>query len=80
MALAGYYSLGNQADANIVISLSPGPTRITIEIMLVLHLVSAFPILINPPLQYFEQLFKIPSGKMLSLWISNYYIFTHAAY
>ena len=62
MGLIGYYSLGDQAAANVVLSLSPGPVRITIEVMLLLHLVAAFPILINPPCLYFEQLFNIPSG------------------
>ena len=63
MGVAGYYALGSHASPNVVISLSPGPVRITIEIMLLLHLVAAFPIIINPPCQYFEQLLKIPHGK-----------------
>ena len=62
MGVLGYYALGDQAEANVVLNLSPGPIRIVIEIMLLLHLISAFPILINPPCLYFEQLFKIPSG------------------
>jgi len=61
MGVLGYYALGDQAEANVVLNLSPGPIRIVIEIMLLLHLISAFPILINPPCLYFEQLFKIPS-------------------
>ena len=64
MGVAGYYALGSQAEANVVMSLSEGPVRITIEVMLLLHLVAAFPILINPPCQYFEQLFDIPSGNL----------------
>ena len=63
MGVLGYYALGDQAEANVVLNLSPGPIRIVIEIMLLLHLISAFPILINPPCLYFEQLFKIPSGR-----------------
>ena len=62
MGLAGYYSLGSQADANVVRSLSHGPVRISIEIMLLLHLAAAFPILINPPCLYFEHILNIPSG------------------
>ena len=65
MGVLGYYALGDQAEANVVLNLSPGPIRIVIEIMLLLHLISAFPILINPPCLYFEQLFKIPSGKSI---------------
>ena len=62
MGVVGYFSLGSEAASNVVLNLSPGPVRIVIEIMLLLHLISAFPILINPPCQYFEQLFSIPSG------------------
>ena len=62
MGVVGYFSLGDEAASNVVLNLSPGPVRIVIEIMLLLHLISAFPILINPPCQYFEQLFSIPSG------------------
>ena len=65
MGVLGYYALGDQAEANVVLNLSPGPIRIVIEIMLLLHLISAFPILINPPCLYFEQLFKIPSGMFI---------------
>ena len=64
MGVVGYYSLGSQAEANVVMSLSTGYVRIIIEIMLLLHLVAAFPILINPPCLYFEQLFNIPSGNL----------------
>ena len=46
MGVVGYYALGDQAEANVVLNLSPGPVRIVIEIMLLLHLISAFPILI----------------------------------
>ncbi|XP_040579613.2 uncharacterized protein [Lepeophtheirus salmonis] len=55
----GYYSYGNDAEDNIVLSLSPGPMRYTIEILLLLHLISAFPIITNPPSQFFECLLNI---------------------
>ena len=74
MGVLGYYALGDQAEANVVLNLSPGPIRIVIEIMLLLHLISAFPILINPPCLYFEQLFKIPSG-MSKLFIYHLDVF-----
>merc|ERR1711894_828229 len=60
MAAIPYYSFGERASDNIVLSIQDGPVRITVEIMLLLHLVSAFPILLNPPAQYFEGLMNIP--------------------
>ena len=63
MAVAGYYAYGSSSPSYIVEVLPNGPIRMIIEVMLLLHLVSAFPIITNPPAQYFEQLFKIPSGE-----------------
>merc|ERR1712241_1409757 len=56
MGIAPYYSYGNQAEANIVKTMSPGWIKVIVEIMLLLHLIAAFPILTNPPAQFFEQL------------------------
>ena len=61
MAVAGYFAYGSAAPSNIVMALHHGPIRITIEIMLLLHLISAFPIITNPPAQFFEHILDIPS-------------------
>jgi vesicular inhibitory amino acid transporter len=61
MAASGYFSFGGKVQDNIVLSLSDGWKRITVEVMLLLHLISAFPIITNPPAQYFEQLLGIPA-------------------
>jgi len=62
MAAAGYFSYGKDVADNVVLSLSQnGWKRITVEVMLLLHLISAFPIITNPPAQYFEQLLGIPA-------------------
>lgn len=73
MAVAGYYSLGapvfgvdgvqiQGVTDNIVLAMSDGPTRIVVEVMLLLHLITAFPIITNPPAQFFEQILGIPSS------------------
>jgi len=61
MAAGCYFSLGDQVTDNIVLAMSDGWQRITVEIMLLLHLISAYPIITNPPAQFFEQLLGIPS-------------------
>jgi len=61
MAAGCYFSLGDQVTDNIVMAMSDGWQRITVEIMLLLHLVTAFPIILNPPSQFCEKLFNIPS-------------------
>jgi len=61
MAAACYFSLGDQVTDNIVLAMSDGWQRITVEIMLLLHLITAFPIILNPPAQFCEKLLNIPS-------------------
>ena len=62
IAAGCYFSLGDQVTDNIVLAMSDGWQRITVEIMLLLHLVTAFPIILNPPAQFCEKLLNIPSG------------------
>ncbi len=62
MALGPYFSFGHLCSTNIVLSISPGPVRLVVEIFLLLHLVTAFPILTNPPAQFFEYTLNIPNG------------------
>ena len=52
-----------QVRDNIVLAMSGGWEKVTVEIMLLLHLVTAYPIITNPPAQFFEQVFDIPSSE-----------------
>jgi len=61
MAAGGYFALGELVEDNIVKSMSDGWMRMVVEVMLLLHLVTAFPIITNPPAQMFEQLLNIPA-------------------
>jgi len=61
MAAGCYFSLGEEVVPNIVLAMSSGWQRITVEIMLLLHLITAYPIITNPPAQFFEQMLNIPS-------------------
>ena len=62
MAAACYFSLGDQVTDNIVLAMSDGWQRMLVEIMLLLHLITAYPIITNPPAQFFEQMLNIPSS------------------
>jgi len=62
MAAACYFSLGDQVTDNIVLAMSDGWQRMLVEIMLLLHLITAYPIITNPPAQFFEQMLNIPSN------------------
>ena len=58
-----YFSLGDKVEDNIVLAMSSGPVKILVEVMLLLHLVAAFPIITNPPAQFFEGMLGISSGE-----------------
>ena len=66
MAAGCYFALGDQVRDNIVLAMSSGWEKVTVEIMLLLHLITAYPIITNPPAQFFEQLLNIPSSKFFS--------------
>ena len=51
MAAGCYFSLGDQVKDNIVTAMSSGWQRVVVEIMLLLHLITTFPIITNPPAQ-----------------------------
>ena len=60
VAVACYYSLGDLVQDNIVLAMSGGWERAVVEVMLLVHLVTTFPIIMNPPAQILEHLLRIP--------------------
>ena len=78
MSAVGWGLLGDRLGDSVIESLCDGPVsrngksftdkkdtvqvKISVEILFLLHLISAFPILMNPPSQFFEGLLKIPSS------------------
>ena len=66
VAVGCYFSLGDQVTENIVLAMSSGWQRVVVEIMLLLHLISAFPIITNPPAQFFEGFLGIPAGQVIT--------------
>ncbi|XP_023335308.1 uncharacterized protein LOC111706628 [Eurytemora carolleeae] len=66
MAAVGYFQLGGEVNNNVVESLCIGTVKTVTEVLLLLHLIAAFPIMINPPNQFFEELLNIP--KNFNIW------------
>ena len=62
-AAVGYFSLGNCVKENVILSMSDGGLKMAAECVILLHLVSALPIIINPPSQFFEEILHIPKGQ-----------------
>ena len=52
---------------SVIDSLCDGPVKVAVEILFLIHLITAFPILLNPPSQFFEELFNIPPSKINQL-------------
>ena len=65
MAAAGYFQLGERAsnDGGIVCVLCDGPMKLIVEVLLLVHLISAYPMFLNPPNQFFEKIMGIPPSK-----------------
>ena len=63
VASVGYFTLGDCVNDNVIMSLSNGPSKIAAELILLLHLVTALPIVVNPPCQYLEEIIGIPKSK-----------------
>ena len=59
-AAVAYFSLGNCVNENVIMSMSDGGLKTAAECVVLLHLISALPIVINPPSQFFEELLQIP--------------------
>ena len=62
MSVAGWWLLGDKVAGSVVDSLCDGPAKVVIECMFLLHLVSALPIVLNAPFQFYEEILKIPPG------------------
>merc|ERR1711915_53874 len=61
MSAVAWGLLGDRVEGSIIDSLCDGPAKVFIEILFLIHLISAFPIILNPPCQFFESLLKIPA-------------------
>jgi len=64
MAATGYFELGDLArnDGGIVCALCEGGVKTAVEILLLVHLISAYPMFMNPPNQFIEERLGIPAS------------------
>ena len=62
--LVGYFLIGDCIQTDMISSMSNGLTKQIAEGVMMAHLISAVPIVVNPPNQYFEELMNIPKCKI----------------
>jgi len=64
MTAVGYFELGVMArqDGGIVCALCDGGVKLMVEILLLVHLISAYPMFLNPPNQFLEKMIGLPPG------------------
>ena len=67
-AFVGYYFLGDCVQDNMISSMSDGITKKVAEGVMMAHLITAVPIVVNPPSQYFEELMDIPKCEK-NIWM-----------
>ena len=67
-AFVGYYFLGDCVQDNMISSMSDGIMKKVAEGVMMTHLITAVPIVINPPSQYFEEIMDIPKCRW-HVWI-----------
>ena len=60
----GYFLIGDCIQTDMISSMSNGLTKQIAEGVMMAHLISAVPIVVNPPNQYFEELMNIPKCKI----------------
>lgn len=65
MAATGYFQLGSLArdDGSIVCALCEGGLKVGVEVLLLVHLISAYPMFMNPPNQFLEEKLGIPESE-----------------
>ena len=77
MSVVGWSLLGDRLADSVIDSLCDGSVggsvkhitnikhlqaKVVIEILFLLHLVSAFPIVLSPPFQFVEEILNVPKG------------------
>lgn len=62
IAIGGYAVYGESVAPNVSASLSSTPITLAGNIFMVIHLLSAFIILVNPVCQEIEELYAVPRG------------------
>ena len=64
-AALSYFVLGDCIAPSMLDSLDHGALKDVAQVLILLHLIAATPICLNPPSQWLESLLKIPPGKSI---------------
>lgn len=65
VSVAGYLAYGSSVTSNVLKSLPPGPLTTTINVLMILHVICAFLIVMNPLNLSLEDYFRITHCKIL---------------
>ncbi|XP_026742354.1 amino acid transporter AVT1D-like [Trichoplusia ni] len=60
VAIGGYMVYGERVLPNLALSMSPTPLTLAANVLMAIHLLSAFVIIINPVCQEIEELYNVP--------------------
>ena len=62
-ATVSYFTLGDCVQESMLNSLTEGTLKDVAQALILIHLIAATPICLNPPNQWLENLFNIPTGE-----------------
>lgn len=62
VAIGGYVVYGERVLPNLALSMSATPLTLAANVLMAIHLLSAFVIIINPVCQEIEELYNVPRG------------------
>lgn len=63
IAIGGYAVYGERVLPNVALSMSATPLTLAANVLMAIHLLSAFIIIINPVCQEVEELYNVPRGR-----------------
>ena len=63
VTITGYLAYGSNVAGNVLQSLPSGPLRVSAEVLIIVHILCAFVINLNPFSQDMEELFNIPHSR-----------------
>lgn len=67
VAVGGYAVYGERVLPNVALSMAATPLTLAANVLMAIHLLSAFIIIINPVCQEIEELYSVPRGRFKTL-------------
>lgn len=61
VAVIGYYAYGETVSANLLMTMEDSPVKIVAMVLYIFHIIGAYLVFFNPPVQGIEETLHIPN-------------------